>query len=190
MRNGDIEFEFDYRKYKTYQTDYQNIWTVNSSGKRIVMRIDENGRKQMTDYFPTKEIVKAFSDKNITLCEGTDLKALMAVIDTSPKNASFYGTLFYAFQKTLQMRNSNSATEEDYILSPVTQNGKQFNTKDEADKGQDSAGNWVSKFPVDADANGAYHIALKGLFLLMNQHTKKIENQKWLQFMVQKPYKS
>lgn len=190
MRNGDIEFEFDYRKYKTYQTDYQNIWTVNSSGKRIVMRIDENGRKQMTDYFPTKEIVKAFSDKNITLCEGTDLKALMAVIDTSPKNASLYGILFYAFQKTLQMRNSNSATEEDYILSPVTQNGKQFNTKDEADKGQDSAGNWVSKFPVDADANGAYHIALKGLFLLMNQHTKKIENQKWLQFMVQKPYKS
>ncbi|MBP3260655.1 MAG: type V CRISPR-associated protein Cas12a/Cpf1 [Prevotella sp.] len=190
MRNGDIEFEFDYRKYKTYQTDYQNIWTVNSSGKRIVMRIDENGRKQMTDYFPTKEIVKAFSDKNITLCEGTDLKALMAVIDTSPKNASLYGTLFYAFQKTLQMRNSDSATEEDYILSPVTQNGKQFNTKDEADKGQDSAGNWVSKFPVDADANGAYHIALKGLFLLMNQQTKKIENQKWLQFMVQKPYKS
>jgi len=190
MRNGDIEFEFDYRKYKTYQTDYQNIWTVNSSGKRIVMRIDENGRKQMTDYFPTKEIVKAFSDKNITLCEGTDLKALMAVIDTSPKNASLYGILFYAFQKTLQMRNSNSATEEDYILSPVTQNGKQFNTKDEADKGQDSAGNWVSKFPVDADANGAYHIALKGLFLLMNQQTKKIENQKWLQFMVQKPYKS
>lgn len=190
MRNGDIEFEFDYRKYKTYQTDYQNIWTVNSSGKRIVMRIDENGRKQMTDYFPTKEIVKAFSDKNITLCEGTDLKALMAVIDTSPKNASLYEILFYAFQKTLQMRNSNSATEEDYILSPVTQNGKQFNTKDEADKGQDSAGNWVSKFPVDADANGAYHIALKGLFLLMNQHTKKIENQKWLQFMVQKPYKS
>ena len=190
MRNGDIEFEFDYRKFKTYQTDFQNIWTVNSSGKRIVMKIDENGRKQMTDYFPTKEIVKAFTEKGITLCEGTDLKALMAVIDASPKNASLYGTLFYAFQKILQMRNSNAMTEEDYILSPVIHSGKQFNTNDEVNKGRDADGNWISKLPVDADANGAYHIALKGLYLLMNPQTKKIENEKWLQFMVQKPYKS
>ena len=190
MRNGDIEFEFDYRKFKTYQTDFQNVWTVNSSGKRIVMKIDENGRKQMTDYFPTKEIVKAFTEKGITLCEGTDLKALMAVIDASPKNASLYGTLFYAFQKILQMRNSNATTEEDYILSPVIHSGKQFNTNDEVNKGRDVHGNWISKLPVDADANGAYHIALKGLYLLMNPQTKKIENEKWLQFMVQKPYKS
>ena len=189
MRNGNIEFEFDYRKFKTYQTDFQNIWTVNSSGKRIVMKIDENGRKQMMDYYPTKEIMKAFSDKNITLSESADLKTLLADIDTNPKNASLYGTLFYAFQKTLQMRNSNSITEEDYILSPVIHNGKQFNTNDEVNKGQDADGNWISKLPVDADANGAYHIALKGLYLLLNPQTKKIENEKWLKFMVQKLYK-
>lgn len=190
MRNGDIEFEFDYRKYKTYQTDYQNIWTVNSSGKRIVMRIDENGRKQMTDYYPTQEIVRAFKEIGIQLNEGTNIKALLADIDASPKNASLYGALFYAFQKTLQMRNSNSTTEEDYILSPVAQNGILFNTNDEANKGSDANGNWVSRLPVDADANGAYHIALKGLYMLMNPQTKKIENEKWLQFMVQKPYKN
>ena len=190
MRNGDIEFEFDYRKYKTYQTDYQNIWTVNSSGKRIVMRLDENGRKQMTDYYPTQEIVRAFKEIGIQLNEGTNIKALLADIDASPKNASLFGALFYAFQKTLQMRNSNSTTEEDYILSPVAQNGIRFNTNDEAIKGRDANGNWVSRLPVDADANGAYHIALKGLYLLMNPQTKKIENEKWLQFMVQKPYKN
>ncbi len=188
MRNGDIEFEFDYRKYKTYQTDYQNIWTVNSSGKRIVMRLDENGRKKMTDYYPTQEIVRAFKEKGMLLNEGADIKALLADIDASPMNASLYGVMFYAFQKTLQMRNSNSTTEEDYILSPVAQNGKQFNTDTEANKGRDTNGNWISKLPVDADANGAYHIALKGLYLLMNPQTKKIENEKWLQFMVQKPY--
>ena len=177
MRNGDIEFEFDYRKYKTYQTDYQNIWTVNSSGKRIVMRLVENGRKQMTDYYPTQEIVRAFKEMGIQLNEGTNIKSLLVDIDASPKNASLYGALFYAFQKTLQMRNSNSTTEEDYILSPVAQNGIQFNTNDEANKGRDTNGNWVSRLPVDADANGAYHIALKGLYLLMNP-------------MVQKPYKN
>ena len=138
---------------------------------------------------PTKELMKAFSDKDITLSESTDLKTLLADIDTNPKNASLYGTLFYAFQKTLQMRNSNSITEEDYILSPVIHNGKQFNTNDEVNKGQDADGNWISKLPVDADANGAYHIALKGLYLLLNPQTKKIENEKWLKFMVQKLYK-
>lgn len=189
MRNGNIEFEFDYRKFKTYQTDFQNLWIVNSSGKRIVMKIDENGRKQMADYYPTQEIVKVFAEKGITVSEGTDLKALLADIEASPMNASLYGTLFYAFQKTLQMRNSNSATEEDYILSPVAKNGKQFNTNDEVNKGRDADGNWNSKLPVDADANGAYHIALKGLYLLLNPQSKKIENEKWLQFMVEKPYK-
>lgn len=190
MRNGNIEFTFDYRnKFKTYQTDFQNIWTVNSSGKRIVMKIDKNGDKRMTDYYPTKEIVAAFDKKGIILSEGTDLKALLAGIDASPMNASLYGTLYYAFQKTLQMRNSNPATEEDYIISPVVQNGEQFNTNNEMNKGRDADGNWLSKLPVDADANGAYHIALKGLYLLMNPQAEKIENEKWFQFVVQKPYK-
>jgi hypothetical protein len=80
------------------------------------------------------------------------------------------------------------ATDEDYILSPVAVNGKQFCTTDEANKGKDANGNWLSKLPVDADANGAYHIALKGLYLLYNPQTKKIENEKWFQFMVEKPY--
>ena len=100
----------------------------------------------------------------------------------------FFKSLFYAFENTLRMRNSNAETEDDYILSPVAVNGKQFCTTDEANKGKDANGNWLSKLPVDADANGAYHIALKGLYLLNNPQTKKIENEKWFQFMVEKPY--
>ena len=87
------------------------------------------------------------------------------------------------------MRNSNAETEEDYILSPVAVNGVHFSSIDEANKGKDADGNWISRLPVDADANGAYHIALKGLYLLRNPENKKIENEKWLQFMVEKPYK-
>ena len=87
------------------------------------------------------------------------------------------------------MRNSNADTREDYILSPVVHDGRQFCTTDEVEKGKDADGNWISKLPVDADANGAYHIALKGLYLLLNPQTKKIENEKWLQFMAEKPYK-
>ena len=142
----------------------------------------------MKDFYPTQQIIKAFESKGITIKEGTDIKALLSTIDANATNASLYSTLFYAFQKTLQMRNSNAATEEDYILSPVAVKGKYFCSTDEANKGRDANGNWISKLPVDADANGAYHIALKGLYLLMNPLTKKIENEKWLQFMVEKPY--
>ena len=188
MKNAHIEFTFDYRKFKTFQTDYQNVWTVSTFGKRIVMRTNEKGYKQMVDYEPTADIIKAFKDKGIQLLEGSDLKAMIAEIEANATNAGFFGTLFYAFQKTLQMRNSNAATEEDYILSPVAKDGYQFCSTDEANKGKDAQGNWVSKLPVDADANGAYHIALKGLYLLRNPETKKIENEKWLQFMVEKPY--
>lgn len=189
MKNGDIEFEFDYRKFKTYQTDYENVWTVSTYGKRIIMQPDEMGHKVMKDFYPTQQIIKAFESKGITLEEGKDIKALLSAIEANAMNASFYSTLFFAFQKTLQMRNSNSATEEDYILSPVAVNGKHFCSTDEANKGRDANGNWISKLPVDADANGAYHIAIKGLYLLMNPLTRKIENEKWLQFMVEKPYK-
>lgn len=188
MRNGNIEFEFDYRKFKTFQTDYQNLWTVSTYGKRIVMRIDDKGYKQMVDYEPTKEIINVFKKKGIQLSEGSDLKALISDFEANTVNASFFNTLLYAFQKTLQMRNSNAATEEDYILSPVARDGHYFCSTDEANRGKDAQGNWVSRLPVDADANGAYHIALKGLYLLRNPETKKIENEKWLQFMVEKPY--
>ena len=186
MKNGNVEFEFDYRKFKTYQTDFQNVWTVNTSGKRIVF--DTETRKAK-DVYPTQEIVQAFANKGITLSEGADIKALIEEIEADIKNAPLFSSLFYAFKYALQMRNSNADTKEDYILSPVVRDGKQFCTTDEVEKGKDADGNWISRLPVDADANGAYHIAMKGLYLLMNPQTKKIENEKWLQFMVEKPYK-
>lgn len=185
VKNGNVEFEFDYRKFKTFQTDFQNVWTINTSGKRIVF--DSEARKAK-DVCPTKEIVQAFANRGIALEEGVNLKEIIAGIEPDAKNAALFASLFYAFKTTLQVRNSNAETEEDYILSPVAVNGKQFCTTDEANKGKDADGNWLSKLPVDADANGAYHIALKGLYLINNPQTKKIENEKWFQYMVEKPY--
>ena len=143
----------------------------------------------MEDFYPTQQIIQAFARKGITLKDGTDIRALLSTMEANVANASLFSALFFAFQKTLQMRNSNATTEEDYILSPVAINGCHFCSTDEANRGRDANGNWISTLPVDADANGAYHIALKGLYLLMNPQTKKIENDKWLQFMVEKPFK-
>jgi len=60
---------------------------------------------------------------------------------------------------TLQLRNSMPGTNEDYILSCVKgKDGKFFDSR-VARKNKFNA-------PWDADANGAYHIGLKGLMLV------------------------
>ena len=186
MKNDNVEFEFDYRKFKTHQTDFQNVWTVNTSRKRIVYDTEKKNTKEV---YPTQEIIKEFADRGINLTEGMDVKAILSGIEAGAKNASLFYAIFNAFKTTLQMRNSNSVTGEDYILSPVIDihNGKQFCTND-VKKEKDNDGDWVANLPIDADANGAYHIALKGLYLLMNPQIKKIENEKWFKFMVEKPY--
>ena len=102
--------------------------------------------------------------------------------------ASFYDTLFRNFKLVLQMRNSDSNAKTDYILSPVKGDDGTFfdsNSKD-------------PKYPMDADANGAYHIALKGLTLIKRIHETdeemlkkmelKISNEDWFKFVQNKEY--
>ena len=121
---------------------------------------------------------------------------LFSQIKTIPAeklNAKFFDTLLRAFNATLQMRNSvpnSSRQEDDYLISPVKANdGTFYDSRHEAERGKDKQGNWVSKLPVDADANGAYHIALKGLYLLENDFNRNekgviqnISNAEWFKF--------
>jgi len=51
------------------------------------------------------------------------------------------------------MRNSITNSEVDYLISPVMNNKGSFYDSRKAD----------ARLPKDADANGAYHIAKKGL---------------------------
>jgi len=186
IKNGNYEFMFDYRKFKTYQTDYQNIWTVSTRGKRIRTHRDAQGYWISEDIYPSQEIDNLLHSVGIKLEDGQDLRDILVNIE----DASFFDRLLYLFKLTLQMRNSNAQTEEDFIVSPVMKDGTYFCSADEQAKGKNEQGLWVSKLPVDADANGAYHIALKGLYLLRNGDDKKIGNAEWLKFMVEKPYKN
>lgn len=70
MKGGDVEFEFDYRKFKTYQTDFQNVWTVNTYGKRIVMQSDDMGHKRMEDFIPRNILSKLLSKKVLLFVMG------------------------------------------------------------------------------------------------------------------------
>ena len=81
------------------------------------------------------------------------------------------------------MRNSNPETGEDRILSPVKdKNGNFYDSSKHDEK---------SNLPCDADANGAYNIARKGLWTV--EQFKKaddvsavkpvINNAEWLKFV-------
>jgi CRISPR-associated protein Cpf1 len=84
--------------------------------------------------------------------------------------------------ETMQMRNKDG--DEDYIISPVkNRKGEFFRT----DPGNE-------KLPKDADANGAFHIALKGELLLRmiaenfdsgadKVTMPKMEHKDWFEFM-------
>jgi CRISPR-associated protein Cpf1 len=89
------------------------------------------------------------------------------------------------------MRNSVTNTEKDYMISPVAnENGKFYNSENEREKGKNNDGDWISELPVDADANGAYNIARKGLWIIKqikesNDQKPKLDitNKEWLFFV-------
>jgi CRISPR-associated protein Cpf1 len=67
-----------------------------------------------------------------------------------------------------------------------------YTSEYEKKKGKHKNGRWISKLPVDADAdadaNGAYNIARKGLWLL-GQLDKEDDNEKAIKFFegIKKP---
>lgn len=177
--------------------DFKKNWEIYTHGERIVYSRKENKTFSVN---PTENLKKAFDDQFAQ--SGIDWKNKENLIDlienicAEKSNAKFFDELLRSFTTTLQMRNSVPNTEEDYLISPVkAADGTFFDSRNEIAKGKDSSGKWISKFPVDADANGAYHIALKGLYLLKNNfnlnqkgYIENISNADWFKFVQKKEY--
>lgn len=119
--------------------------------------------------------------------------ALKAGEKPTKEIADFWDKLLVLFKLVLQMRNSDAKTGDDYIISPVmSESGNFFDSRE-----QEKLGN-NAKLPKDADANGAYHIALKGLYLLkafdktpedqLKKVDMKISNADWFRFAQENEY--
>ena len=90
------------------------------------------------------------------------------------------------FNLMLQMRNSIPNTEEDYIISPVKNNEGIFFDSRNCNENQ----------PNNADSNGAYNIARKGLMLIekiknadetqLDKLDLKITKEDWLSYIQNK----
>ena len=188
-----FEFAFDYDKFTAKADGTRTRWTLCTKGMRIETYRDASKNSQWTS--KSSDLTNLFKDffaKHAISLE-SNLKEAIANQDSK----EFYEELLRLFRLTLQMRNSVSNSEQDYLLSPVADmNGNFFNSEDEKLKGKDKYGNWKSNLPVDADANGAYNIARKGLWMIrqiknadnLKKMTLDISNKEWLKFVQEKPY--
>lgn len=186
---GAFAFAFDYANFKIHQMPAKTEWTAFSHGERIEMKKPKSGNKRYPQIVkPTELLKKTFDNARIAWRAGEDLVPAIRAFpaDRSRASTDFWDALYNAFKLTLQMRNSDSATGRDFIISPVKNAaGTFFNSEEIAEN---------DALPCDADANGAYHIALKGLLLVREGFWKKsdgkksgdggpLANPKWFKFV-------
>lgn len=176
-----FEFSFHYKNFPKGETDHRDAWTVCTNGDRIETVRDEsaNGNFVHRRIVLTEAWKKLFEDHGVLVAKGKDLKAAILAQTT----ADFYKKFMYLLRLTLQMRNSISHSEEDWLISPV---------RNATGKFYDSRKQTSQTVPENADANGAYHIAKKALWAIRvlqdckDEDLKKvslaISNKQWLEF--------
>lgn len=172
-----FEFSIDYDKFTSKAQDTQTKWTICTYGTRI-----ENFRNPAKNsQWDSREVNLTQEFK--TLFEGLDIGGNLQEAIMQQSGKQFFERLLHLMRLTLQLRNSVPGTDIDYILSPVANHSGEFFDSRKGD---------VS-LPQDADANGAYNIARKGLMMIKQlkatdnpQEIKfDLSNKSWLQFAQQ-----
>ena len=168
-------FAFDYNKFDTRFPSWNSKWEVYTASRRLVYDRDA---KTDVEINPTNVIIEALTKRGVAMTDEFNLGLYLKETDATRENASLFKSVFYAFERTLQMRNSSAKTGEDYIESPVKNSSGVFFDSRKCEK----------VLPENADANGAYHIALKGLMMVNELKTNEtpklaIKNEAWLEFV-------
>jgi len=175
-------FVFEYQDGKinpSKKTDSKDSWRVCTHGNERYKWNTQKRREEIINV--TEKLKKLFQKYNITYTHTEDLKSAI----TKQAEKDFFYQLTNLLKLTLQLRQNNpDSTEEkeqDFILSPVADpTGRFFDSR----KAQENE-------PKNADANGAFHIALKGLWMihqLTKQTGKKLKinplkNKDWFEFI-------
>lgn len=177
-----FELEFDYKNFTAKAEGTQTQWTLCTWGERI-------------NTFRNKSKNSSWDYKKINLTE--EYKALFEqfsinyrgnlkkeILEQTSKD--FFERLLSLLRLTLQMRNSIPNTDTDYLISPVADANGCFYCSEQCG----------DNLPKNADANGAYNIARKGMWMAeqirrSNEGDKlnlAISNKEWLRFAQEKPY--
>ena len=171
-------FEFEVEKYSSFNPKVgatKQEWVICTNGDRIKTFRNEQGQ------WNNKKIILSDEFKNLFDKYGIKYESELKNKIQSQTRKEFFEELLNLFKYTVQMRNSIANHETDYIISPV------LNAEDKFYDSRNAGAN----LPKDADANGAYNIARKGLWILkqINAHNESWEKQKlnisieeWLRF--------
>lgn len=175
-------FSFDYDNFTSRASETKTKWTIFTQGgeRYFWNNRADNGKGATEKINVTEAMKKSLSEAGIQLEKDMDLKEKISSLD-----GKYIGEIYRLFNIVLAMRYSKD--EEDFILSPVAdENGKFFDSRTAA-----------NNLPKDADANGAYNIARKGLWYIMQLNDASgdlmktnlaITNKEWLSFAQNKPY--
>lgn len=173
-----FEFSFNYKNVAP-QYKFDQNWVVCSHGD--IRWYYSNKEKKIQTYGVTSNLKRILEDAGIQYEDGSNI--LPAIIKL--EDAAFFKTLQWSLDLLVRLRYDyldESGERIDAIISPVHEKGVFFDTR-------------LAKVdePQDADANGAYCIALKGLLKLgyypgITDDKSKKPMQQWLEFLSEKPY--
>lgn len=180
-----FEFAFDYNNFTKKAEGTKTQWTLCTYGTRIrtFRNSAKNNNWDNEEINITDEFKKVFAKAGIDI--SGNLKESICALE-GKENASVLKELLGLMKLLLQMRNSITNSEIDYLVSPVMdENGLFYDSRI-----------CTESLPKDADANGAYNIARKGLWAIRKiqesieeeRPSLAITNKEWLQFAQQKPY--
>ena len=173
---GWFEFAFDYDNFTTKAEGTQTKWTLCTYGTRIETKRnpEKNNEFDSVEFDLTERIKKLFAKYQI------DVNGNIKEQICNQSDASFYREMLHLLHLTLQMRNSITGTDTDYLISPVQNAQGEF---------YDSC-TCGNNLPKNADANGAYNIARKGLWVVeqikhaddLTKIKLAISNKEWLRY--------
>ncbi len=173
-----FEFDIDYSNFKNCSSVYKKKWTIYSNGDRIInfKNIEKNSAWDNKTVVLTDEFKRLFEKYGISYTDNLKVKIL------SQKDKKFFEEFLRLLSYVLQMRNSSSSENIDYLISCVKDNKGEFFDSRIA----------PSFLPQDADANGAFNIARKALWAVnvlkstadenLKQANLFIKNTDWLEF--------
>ncbi len=177
-----FEFSFDYNNFTTKAEGTKTKWTLCTFGNRIIsFRNPDNNMQWDGKEINLTEEFKLFFEKY-----GININSDLHTEILKQDKKDFFEGLLHLLKLTLQMRNSKTRTDIDYMQSPVAdENGVYYNSN-----------KCGKSLPENADANGAYNIARKGLMIIdkikkskdIKKIDLKISNKEWLSFAQNKPY--
>lgn len=190
-----FELKFDYNNFETYNiTLAKSKWTIYTNGIRLKREYNNGRWNKITEVDLTKEMANTLKKYDIEFENNEEiLKSISQLDEKNQRNIC--NEIKEIIKLIVQLRNSmpdNGSKDNEYdkIISPVLNENNYF---------YDSSEVCDNSAPENADANGAYCIAMKGLYQVIQikenwsqdsnpKNILGIKHYEWFDFMQNKRY--